>query len=218
MKKLFLALSAFLAASSWAACPQFYPKNIAKPFNTVELCSSFYVSRFDVNNKATVMVVELLEKSKGTPGASRINEFAADKRVGKSSPTNADYMKSGYDRGHMAPAGDASDSAEMHDTFLLTNMTPQEPTLNRNSWRVMEEQIRKEFDAGSVDFKIVTLAMYNKPKRIGVNIPVPMSYWKIVYKKEVPTKFFFAENKPNAPVKQYDLIDVNKLIKNSTNF
>jgi endonuclease G len=54
-----------------------------------------------------------------------------------------DYRNSGYDRGHMAPAGDFKRSREaMSETFLLSNMTPQRPSLNRGMWERLEEQVR----------------------------------------------------------------------------
>jgi endonuclease G len=218
MKKLILAFSIFLVVNSWAACSKFYPKGIAMPAKTVELCSSFYVSRFDASNKATVMTVELLQKSKPTASVPRIDAYRPDSRVGAASPVNTDYSKSGFDRGHMAPAADASSPTEMYDTFLLTNMTPQAPTLNQVSWKKMEDQIRKEFDAGTVDFKVVTLAMYNKPKKIGSNIPVPAGYWKIVYVNDLPIEFYYAQNATNAPVIKFGKKYVNTLIKQATNF
>lgn len=55
----------------------------------------------------------------------------------------ADYRNSGYDRGHMAPAADFKRNAvAMSETFLLTNMTPQRPNLNRRIWAQLEEEIR----------------------------------------------------------------------------
>jgi endonuclease G len=220
MKKFLILVATFFALNTYAACPQFYPKNVEiVPANTVELCNTFFVNRFDKNNKATILSVEWLQKSKPSGSVTRINAFSADDRVGNSSPTNSDYSVSGYDRGHMAPAGDSHSPEEMKSTFKLTNMTPQEPTLNRNSWRVLEENIRIKFDSGSVDFKVLTLAMYQKPvKRIGANIPVPVGYWKIIYKNEVASEFYFAQNKPNAKVTQYTNVNVADLIKNSTNF
>lgn len=55
----------------------------------------------------------------------------------------ADYRNSGYDRGHMAPAADFKRSeAAMSETFLLSNMAPQRPRLNRQIWAQLEEQVR----------------------------------------------------------------------------
>ncbi len=55
-----------------------------------------------------------------------------------------DYEKSGYDRGHMAPAAVFKRSKEaMTTTFLLSNMSPQTPELNRKIWQNLEEEVRK---------------------------------------------------------------------------
>lgn len=54
-----------------------------------------------------------------------------------------DYHGSGYDRGHMAPAGDCEhDAMAMRDCFRLSNMMPQTPELNRVEWRKLEEHVR----------------------------------------------------------------------------
>ena len=61
---------------------------------------------------------------------------------------NHQYRLSGYDRGHLAPAGDFSrNDREMRDTFVLTNVSPQAPRFNRSTWRQLEEfarQVAKE--------------------------------------------------------------------------
>ncbi|CAO0791004.1 unnamed protein product [Mucor circinelloides] len=55
-----------------------------------------------------------------------------------------DYTNSGYDRGHMAPAGDAvSSQTAMDETFLLTNIAPQiGPGFNRQYWAYLEQFCR----------------------------------------------------------------------------
>ncbi|HEX8693018.1 MAG TPA: DNA/RNA non-specific endonuclease [Longimicrobium sp.] len=56
----------------------------------------------------------------------------------------ADYEKTGFDRGHMAPAGDQnSDPRLKAETFFLSNMAPQAPDLNRKVWRVLEDTVRQ---------------------------------------------------------------------------
>lgn len=57
---------------------------------------------------------------------------------------NSYYHKSGYDKGHMAPASNYKHSAdEMRDTFCLTNVAPQVPVLNRVIMSRLEELTRK---------------------------------------------------------------------------
>ena len=56
-----------------------------------------------------------------------------------------DYVGSGFDRGHMAPAGDFARSLDaMSSTFSLANMAPQERSLNSGPWRVLEDDVRQE--------------------------------------------------------------------------
>jgi len=212
MKKLIIGASLILSSMVYAGgCDNLYPN--AKPVevpNTVELCNSFYVSRFDTNNRATIATYELLSKAK-TGKVARVNAFRADTRV-KNSPAPQEYVNTGYDKGHMAPAADASTDQEMSETFLMTNMTPQEPTLNEQSWRLMEAAIRKQFDAGTKDLHILTIAVYdfNTAKRVGKGVPVPTGYYKVVYGDTID--YYFAENKPNAKVTKYSRIDIEKVL------
>lgn len=58
---------------------------------------------------------------------------------------NSDYKGSGYDRGHLAPAGNhKSNQKFIQDTFYLTNMAPQVGKgFNRDSWNRLEKYVRK---------------------------------------------------------------------------
>lgn len=61
----------------------------------------------------------------------RINSFKADPNVSTKSAELSDYKGSGYDRGHLAPAGDIKYSKEsMIESFFLSNMSPQNPSFN----------------------------------------------------------------------------------------
>jgi endonuclease G len=219
MKKLLLALTVVFAASVFASdCRNLYP-NIKIPVlpNTIELCNSFYVTIFDTNNNGVIFVSEHLT-GKNVGSATRVNAFKIDRRLGKSGPTLEDYTGSNYDKGHMVPAADSSNSVQMKDTFLLSNMTPQEASLNRNSWRILEEKIRKSFLKSTGDAHVLTIAVYHPiSKRIGKNIPVPSGYWKIVI-RDFRTQYFYADNVPNAKVIEASGIDITNLIINAQNF
>ena len=119
----------------------------------------------------------------------RSNNFHKDLIIPES-PIPKDYVKSGYDRGHMAPAGDMRWSPEaMSDSFLMTNMSPQHPRCNRAIWKYLEELVRewakKEKDlyviCGPI-FKGSTMTIGNG------TIPVPDAYYKIVYDVTPPQK------------------------------
>ena len=74
--------------------------------------------------------------------ALREEKFYCDESV-IGCPDTWDYSYSGYDRGHMAPAGDMKwDPEAMRQTFYLTNICPQAPDLNRGTWKSLEEKCR----------------------------------------------------------------------------
>ena len=70
-----------------------------------------------------------------TQSVDRKDNFREDKAVTTGSATLNDYKKSGYDRGHMAPAADFRWSFDaMNDTFYLSNMCPQTHAFNAGIW------------------------------------------------------------------------------------
>ena len=74
--------------------------------------------------------------------AKRKSSFRRDDRL-VGSPVHKDYTHSGFDRGHLKPAADSKASNErMAASFLMTNVAPQTPQLNRGSWKQLEETTR----------------------------------------------------------------------------
>lgn len=113
--------------------------------------------------------------------AERSNSFRADPKVSTASAAVKDYVKSGYDRGHLAPAADMSRSeVSMRESFYMSNMSPQHPSCNRGVWKRCEEHVRRL----AVDsLYIVTGAVFRDNKgTIGANkVTVPGAYYKVVY-------------------------------------
>ncbi|MBO7613482.1 MAG: DNA/RNA non-specific endonuclease [Treponema sp.] len=74
----------------------------------------------------------------------RTNDFRADTLISTGSAKPADYKGSGFDRGHLAPAADMAWSLKSaHDSFLMSNMSPQTPSFNRVIWKLLEEAVRQ---------------------------------------------------------------------------
>ena len=73
------------------------------------------------------------------------NEYREDQELpAEIRSTLEDYASSGYDRGHMCPGGDCNwDDEGRDETFLLSNMCPQNPNLNRGDWKEIEIACRK---------------------------------------------------------------------------
>ena len=102
-----------------------------------------------------------------------------------------DYKGSGYDRGHLiASANQREQEIQNSETFLLSNMAPQKPDLNRKIWRELEEAIRKLDSKKNVlrtfvicgpifnfDVPIKTIGSSDDN---GVSIPIPHSFFKSI--------------------------------------
>ena len=84
----------------------------------------------------------LKNETKGKEG--RTNKFLPDPDVRGAKAYTGDYTKSGYDRGHMAPAADMKWSKQaMEESFYMSNICPQNPNLNRGDWNDLEEKSRQ---------------------------------------------------------------------------
>ena len=74
------------------------------------------------------------------PSSSRFRE---DERAPCPRATHDDYTRSGFDRGHLCPSADRSASRQaMDETFIMTNVAPQAPALNRGPWKRYEDAAR----------------------------------------------------------------------------
>ncbi|HVG59239.1 MAG TPA: DNA/RNA non-specific endonuclease [Hyalangium sp.] len=70
------------------------------------------------------------------------SKFTEDPELGDKAVKDTDYKGSGYDRGHMKPAADSPTQEAMDESHLMTNMAPQFPNLNRQSWATLEDAVR----------------------------------------------------------------------------
>ena len=115
--------------------------------------------------------------------AKRQNNFRSDPSISTHSATPEDYVKSGYDRGHLAPAADfAFSSQAMSESFYMSNMSPQAPALNRKMWKDLEETVRiwaKNF--GKVYVATGPVLEKTDYPTIGKNkVSVPEYYYKVL--------------------------------------
>lgn len=206
-KNVFVLFALLIASPVLASqCDDKFPngKEVKVP-NTTVLCNTFYVTVFDEAHNAAIFSSQVMQSA--AEKVVRTNNFRPDARL-KNGPRPEDYTNSGYDRGHLTPAADASTPEQMSDTFLMTNMTPQEPTVNRTPWRLLEVRVRE-----GRPFKwVVSGAVYSYPaKTIGKNnVSVPVSYYKLVYLADGKVQAFEAENKPNSTVVESTLEAVEK--------
>jgi endonuclease G len=103
-----------------------------------------------------------------------------DPLVSTQTATNADYAKSGYDRGHLAPAADMSWSLQvMQESFYYSNMSPQLPGFNRGIWKKLEEKVRSWAVLYDTLYVVTGPILESGLPSIGPNkVSVPKAYFK----------------------------------------
>lgn len=145
-----------------------------------------YVSYFSPETNCPVWVAWELTDSEVDGNAKRSNyNFTPDEKVSYSHQvTTKDYSRSGYDRGHMCPAGDMAWSGEaMHDCFYMTNICPQLPEVNQKYWEKLERTCRRwAKQEGSVYIICGPIFTSKQHKTIGREhkIAVPDAFFKVI--------------------------------------
>ena len=94
-----------------------------------------------------------------------------------------DYTHSGYDRGHLANHADFDYSANiLYQTYSMSNIIPQVPEVNRDTWIKAEKYERSVAQSLGAVSVINGVDYSNNPERIGKHkIAVPTSFWKIIF-------------------------------------
>tara|TARA_R110002020_G_scaffold431238_1_gene641204 strand:+ start:47330 stop:48136 length:807 start_codon:yes stop_codon:yes gene_type:complete len=112
--------------------------------------------------------------------------FEIDNAVPTKAANWRNYKNSGYDRGHLCPAGDRRfDKQAYLETFLTSNITPQLHDFNSGVWNRLEQQVRrwaKEYDG----VYVVTGGILNNALgSIGdEDVTVPAQFYKIILDRQ----------------------------------
>ena len=153
-----------------------------------------YTLRYEEKYEVPAWVVHKLRGEFTKGHASRgDNQFIPDKKTDNNSALSTDYSNSGYDRGHMVPAGDFKCCQDlMNETFYMSNICPQVPDFNRGIWENIESRIRG-WAVRDKELYVVTGPVLSKGmKTIGRynEVAVPRSFYKIVlyYPQDNPKK------------------------------
>ena len=159
--------TAAYAAEDFTACPQFFanakPPMVAPRPTHRALCYDAFAILHSGESKTPVYVAEKLNQaSVADANEKRTNRFFADARLRSAErATLEDYKSSGYDRGHMAPAGDMPTARAMAQSFSLANMVPQAPEHNRGAWaKSVEMATRKYVKRAAGDVYVITGPVY----------------------------------------------------------
>jgi endonuclease G len=223
LASLLAALSATVSLNALAAsdCPQFSPggrapivANAKMRASTQQLCySDFAVLHSGVTHgplwSAEHLTAEHMDDARDN---TRTNRFFVDKKLPPGdSATLSDYKKSGYDRGHMSPAGDRWDKKGMAESFSLANVVPQNSSNNRRIWSRIEQSVRRLVEQ-SGDAYVVTGPLFSgrQLQTIGESrVLVPTQLYKVVY---LPGRdLAFAVVVDNTPTNEYTVKTVREL-------
>lgn len=108
--------------------------------------------------------------------------FEVDKAVKTGAADWRNYKSSGYDRGHLCPAGDRKYSKQAHDeTFLTSNITPQEHAFNSGIWNTLEQKVRYWASKYDGVFVVTGGVLKGSMKTIGSErVAVPNQFYKVL--------------------------------------
>lgn len=137
----------------------------------------------------------------------RTNRFREDSRIVTNSAEDDDYRNSGYDRGHLMPAADCSwDLEVMNESFLFSNISPQEASFNRGIWKKLEERTRELACIYDSIYIITGPIFSNNMKRIGKNkVAVPEYFFKafLNYRSKEAVAFIIPNSKTDMNIWEF---------------
>jgi endonuclease G, mitochondrial len=108
--------------------------------------------------------------------------FEIDEAVKTGAASWRNYKNSGYDRGHLCPAGDRSYSQSAYnETFLTSNISPQDHNFNAGIWNALEQKVRYWASKYDGVFVVTGGVLKGDLKNIGAEqVAVPNQFYKVL--------------------------------------
>jgi len=211
MKKILLVLCFLLFSLNPALangiderCPQHVifgaPVSSLPPNAGQYLCRLGYAVRYNYHTRTPEYVVERVTVAMATGPHRRRDDFRPDPEIPPQfRATLQDYAGQPFDRGHVAAAGNNThDPRAMSESFLLSNMIPQDRNNNRGVWKQLET-LTRDWIIQRGELFIVSGTVYNQPFRvIGNGVGVPDGLFKIIV--DPRRQQIIAFMLPNAPM------------------
>ena len=178
----------------------------------------YYMLSYNEKYEQAEWVMYNLKKEHLTKDHRKRPYFIEDHKVKSGSADWKNYKKSGYERGHLCPAGDRRFSKYAYDeTFYTSNISPQKGKFNGGVWNRLEQKVRwwcKKYN----DLYIITGGVLaDDLDEIGYeNVAVPKAFYKVVFrveKEEVKVAaFLFPHKETQKPLKEF-LVSIDDLEK-----
>jgi len=191
---------------------------ITKPVLTREtqrMCFDGYALMHSGVSRTPVWTAEHLtaERVDAARHLKRQNDFHAEDRLPRSERAELeDYVRSGHDRGHMAPSGDMPTEKAQHESFSLANMIPQNPDNNQNLWAAIEETTRNLARTDG-EVYVVTGPLFegSSLERLHGRVLVPTAVFKAIW--DPMRRQSGAYVTPNADGMEYQTLSLAELEK-----
>ncbi|WP_345954163.1 DNA/RNA non-specific endonuclease [Mucilaginibacter sp. PAMB04168] len=151
----------------------------------------YYVESYSKSRGTPNWVSWHLDNTNTTNATGRLDNFAGfkDLPAGYYQVQSTSYSGSGFDRGHNCPSADRTSSTFANSaTFLMTNMIPQAPQNNQQTWNNLESYLRLQVNNGNEVYVIMGsygIGGVGSKSTATVttidngNVTVPSNVWKV---------------------------------------
>lgn len=204
---------------STTACSDEYLSNAAPKFAinvnagaTKEICYGSFALMHSASTRTGLWAAEHLT-AKGVRDARRLtrnDRFREEPSLSNADrASSADYARSGFDRGHLAPSGDMPTDAAQGESFTLANMAPQNPSLNRGLWEEIEDSTRGMAERDGEVYVVTGVMFATNFQSLNGRVAIPSSYYKAIYNPRTHEAAAYVVR--NAAGSSYQVISITKL-------
>lgn len=175
---------------------------------TTMICRRGYLIQHDNRARIPIWAAYQLTAEKAVGCVSRTNNFRQDPALPPgASATASDYARSGFDIGHMVPNADMRWNAQVEEeSNFFSNAAPQEPSLNRGPWRILEDAIRAwVIERGEVIIYVGPIYESHLGERIAFRVVIPNAFFKVII--DPKTKEVMAFVYPNRAITGTSITD-----------
>lgn len=184
--------------------------------STTELCYGVFGVMHSGVTRTPLWSAEYLraDNLERASGMKRKDSFHPEPLLAKGKRAElADYSRSGFDRGHLAPNAHMPDRRTQHESFSLANMVPQDRDQHSRYWTPIELAVRKMAKSEGSLYVISGPAFLGDRLRKVGNVIVPSHMYKVVYSpRQKLAAAWFIENQPDAKLNVIPVAELERII------
>ena len=198
-----------------------FPKELLPTSTTGEIVGhNYFMLSYNEPFEQAEWVAYMLDKSHLTYDGRKRPYFIEDPFVTSKSADWKNYRGSGYDRGHLVPAGDRRFSEQAYnETFYTSNISPQNREFNAGIWNDLEQQTRRWAKMYGRLYVITGGVLTHGLVEIGEeDVDVPDAFYKIIARKkgnQLITIAFLIPNKLQLMPLSKFIVSIDEVEKNT---